>query len=332
MRTDCFIGIDGGGSKTRFLAADLDGALYAEAVAGPTYYRQSGIAQVILALRDGIAACLPAGRRAAVCFGMPGYGESPAEDGAAMREISAALSPHLVCFENDVAAGWAGAFALSPGVSIVGGTGAMSYGRDANGTVARCGGWSEFFSDEGSGYWLGKQLLQLFSQQSDRRLPRTALYDLVRERLALQNDFDLISLAEKRFIPSRKETAALQSILLEAARMGDPFALASYDEAAKNLAGILCGSINKLRFPEKTVPASYVGGLFEISDLIRDPVRRYAEAQLAPQSLSFAPPLLSPCEGAILLAAETFAPAALPALRSRLLSRKGNASAFPEKT
>ena len=53
MRTDCFIGIDGGGSKTRFLAADLDGALYAEAVAGPTYYRQSGIAQVILALRDG---------------------------------------------------------------------------------------------------------------------------------------------------------------------------------------------------------------------------------------------------------------------------------------
>ena len=76
MRTDCFIGIDGGGSKTRFLAADLDGARYAEAVAGPTYYRQSGIAQVILALRDGIAACLPAGRRAAVCFGMPGYGES----------------------------------------------------------------------------------------------------------------------------------------------------------------------------------------------------------------------------------------------------------------
>ena len=46
---------------------------------------------------------------------------------------------------------------------------------------ARAGGWGELFSDEGSGYWVAREGLQLFSRMSDGRAPRGQLYERFRE-------------------------------------------------------------------------------------------------------------------------------------------------------
>lgn len=316
-----FVGIDGGGSKTRFLTVDAQGRQSPDVTMDGSYYRQSGIGHVISVLRGGLAQCVPAGTPAeevAVCFGMPGYGDSGERDQAAAREIAVALAPSPVRFENDVAVGWAGALALAPGVVIVGGTGAMSYGRDASGRCARCGGWHEYFSDEGSGLWLGRQLLELFTKQSDGRLKKTALYELTRSRLHLGSDQELMELTEQRFSRSRKETAALQPILLEAARQGDPTALDCYRRAAEELALIAWGAVNQLRFPEGTVAVSHSGGLFAVKDLLLEPMQRSLTARLAPLRPMFRPPILSPCQGAVLLAAESFAPGRLKELQALL--------------
>lgn len=315
----CLIGIDGGGSKTKLLCLSPQGQR--EAQVGATAYHQDGVDHVAGELRRGLAQVLPREARAAfICYGMPGYGEIPQEDRAATAAIAEALAPCAIRFENDVALGWAGSLALSPGVNIVGGTGSIAYGRDAQGAAARSGGWHEFFSDEGSGYWLGRELLTLFSQQSDRRRPRTALYGIVRRELDLKEDSDINRLTKERFAVSRKETAALQRLLLEAARQGDPDALACYRQAARHLADILCTAVRKLRFPQgEPVPVSYSGGLFQIQDLILEQVRREAAAEMAPVPLDFRAPRLSPCQGGVLMAAEAFLPAALPRLRETLL-------------
>lgn len=316
----CLIGIDGGGSKTKFLCVNECGETLGEAQVGATVYHQDGIEHVIRELRGGLEQVLPQGAHAVICYGMPGYGEIPEEDQAAAAAIAETLAPFPIRFENDVTIGWAGSLALSPGVNIVGGTGSIAYGRDASGTGARSGGWHEFFSDEGSGYWLGRELLTLFSQQSDLRRPRTALYEIVRTGLALRNDSDINCLAKERFAPSRRETAALQRLLLEAARQGDPCALDCYRTASRYLAGILCATIRKLRFPDgNPIPVSYSGGLFQIADLILEPVRLEAAAEMAPVPLDFRSPRLSPCAGGILMAAEAFSPKALPELREILL-------------
>ena len=313
------IGIDGGGSKTKLTCFDLQGAHVASAAVGGTYYRQDGIETVIESLKTAIAQCSPQGLdKTAVCFGMPGYGENGEQDFAAAKKIAEAFAPVPMCFENDVAVGWAGALALNPGVSIVGGTGAMSYGRDASGHCARSGGWHEFFSDEGSGYWLGKMLLRLFSWQVDGRMKKTALYDLVRERLGLKDDYDIVDLTENRFFRSRKETAALQPILLEAACMGDTAARDCYLQAAEHLARIVCGAAAQLSFPDDAVDVSYVGGLFNIRDLILEPMKAEIKKQIRPV---FHEPVLSPCEGAALFAAEAFAKDRLRDFRDCLLQK-----------
>ncbi len=315
-----FIGIDGGGSKTKLLCLDTNGTVVAETGAGSTYYRQDGVEAVIATLHAGLDPIFDiVGKdEVGICFGMPGYGENKKGDEGAGAQIAAAFSPVPMFFENDVACGWAGALALTPGVSIVGGTGSMSYGRDANGNAARCGGWSEFFSDEGSGYWLGKKALELFSRQGDGRAPKGPLYGLVREHFKLDDDYEIVAIVEKEIAPFRKNTAELQMVLLNAARAGDESALQAYAQSAEELARIVCGCASQLNFGGEPVHVSYVGGLFQIDDLILEPMERAIRKQM---QAVFQKPLLSPCEGAILFAAEAFAKVQLPALREKLLQK-----------
>lgn len=313
------LGIDGGGSKTNILCMDIEGHIVGSASVGATYYRQDGIDAVIDRLRSGIEQCLPSGATAAACFGMPGFGDAAELDNAAAAQIAAAF-PHIrFRFENDVVVGWAGALALTAGVNIVGGTGSIAYGRDNAGKSIRCGGWHEFFSDEGSGYWLGKELLRLFSMESDGRLERTALHEIVREGLQLKDDYDINELTTTRYAHSRKETAALQVFLAEAARKGDPYAQECYRRSAEYLAQIVCSTVRQLDFADG-VTISYSGGLFNLDELIRQPVEAFVKEQMGTAKLRFQPPILTPCEGGVLLAVENACPEVLDSLRKKLIA------------
>lgn len=310
-----YIGIDGGGSKTKFLCFDHAGRECGSATTIGTYCAQDGIDAVLSRLKDGISQCLPEETAdVLIGFGMPAYGENRELDVLVAQKIRNAFSPMRVHIDNDAAIGWAGSLAMKPGISVVAGTGSIAYGRDAAGKAERCGGWHEFFSDEGSGYWLGKQLLQIFSQQSDGRLEKTMLYDLVRSELDLQEDFDIIALVNQRYARSRKDTASLQKILLEAARMGDPHALACYDRASEELSKLIVTALKHLDFPKK-VSVSYQGGLFAIPDLIRDPVAHKVRAAAFPREINFCQPKLDPCRGAVLLAMAELEPENLETMR-----------------
>ena len=313
----CYIGIDGGGSKTKFLCFDSTGRECGSATTIGTYCAQDGIDAVLNRLKDGIAQCLPERTTdVLIGFGMPAYGENHKLDALATGKIRDAFSPMKIHIDNDSAIGWAGSLAMKPGISVVAGTGSIAYGRDASGKAERCGGWHEFFSDEGSGYWLGKQLLQLFSQQSDGRLQKTVLYDLVRSKLSLQDDFDIISLTNQHYATSRKDTAALQKILLEAARMGDPTAIACYDRASEELSKLVVTVLKQLDFPAgEKVPVSYQGGLVSIPELIRNPVAHKVRAAAFPWEIDFCQPKLDPCRGAVLLAVAELEPENLETMR-----------------
>lgn len=307
-----YIGIDGGGSKTAFLCLSKDGKVVGSALQKSTYCAQDGIDTVCQRLMLGISQCLPEKTDdVAICFGMPAYGENAELDAKAVAYIRQALSPMQVRFENDVMVAWAGALGMKPGVVLVSGTGSIGYGRDAEGKEARCGGWSEFFSDEGSGYWLGRKVLCGFSKQSDGRLPRGPLYHLVRERFSLREDFDIIAQVNKLYQSSRSQTAALQPILLEAARAGDGYARSCYEQACDELLDIIIGVIHRLNFSdEKPLCVACSGGITKIEDLIMRPLENKLSTRFPQYHIQLQNSECSPCMGAILLAAERFEPRA----------------------
>lgn len=304
------LGIDAGGTKTIFSLCDETGHVLC-ALRRPTIaVSQIGEEGQHEALREGASNALreaglsaeePFGGISAVCFGAPCWGESETDDGAMRRSMDRLFgdTPWLIC--NDAQVAWAGSFALRPGINILAGTGAMAFGMDAHGRMARCGGWGEYIADEGSGHWLGMRMLSVFCKEADGRLPKGALYPLVRERFQLRNDFTIIGILLRDYLPYRDRVAGLQLILFEAARQGDENAIACYREAGREIALNVEGILNSLDFPGGA-QVSYSGGIFKAGALVMDSFRESLEARGCTIVLPLAPPWIGALMTAIQLA------------------------------
>ena len=262
-----YLGIDGGGTKTAFLLADEEGREAASSVMGGCSYREIGTEGFGRVLREGIEAVL---RQAGVSFeqivraavGIPCYGESPAGDEALEKELRRVFAGCDYMAVNDVRVAWAGSLDMQPGIHIVAGTGSIAYGENAAGCCARSGGWSTFFGDEGSCYWLGRRTAELFFKEADGRVPRGALYERMWRRLGLKHLTDAVDILETEYAPCRDKVASLQRILLEAARDGDPAAVRLYGKAAEELSLLVEGTARELHLGEEPFAESYSGGLF----------------------------------------------------------------------
>jgi N-acetylglucosamine kinase-like BadF-type ATPase len=263
-----FLGVDGGGTKTRFLLIDETGKVLASHLEGPAYYLEIGLDALREMLTRGIDHTLRQGHLreedlSQAFLGLPAYGEDskllPALDAAPARAL-----PHgrYRC-DNDMVCGWAGALAGADGINIVSGTGSIGYGEFV-GRNARAGGWGELFSDEGSSYWLAREGLRLFSRMSDGRSPRGALYEQVRRHFALGSDLDLCAAVYGQAIAQRSQLAQLSRLVIAAAVDGDPAALGLLQSAVRELVDIVDAVREQLRIPaDVPIPVSASGGMFQ---------------------------------------------------------------------
>lgn len=301
-----FVGVDGGGTKTDFALSMADGVAVATMKRTGCSYQTIGIEAAITLVVDGIGELLSkAGISladcAGCCIGMPCYGEHAENDRLLAKKLSAALAPMPVYVANDVEVGWAGSLECREGIHLVAGTGSIAFGRGAEQKTARCGGWTEFFGDEGSCYWVGREAMSLFSKEADGRVPRGALYEIVREELRLTDDYRFVD-AVQEIAPHREKVADFQRYALWAAQAGDFAATALYEAAATELALMVGALRQKLSLSGKETPVSYSGGLFHAGELIIQPLRRMA----ASMGCVLQAPKRTAMEGAIILAIEKF--------------------------
>lgn len=304
-----YLGIDGGGSKTIFLLTDETGNHLASWKAGSASYKQIGIEGVARLVEEGIrqvfyeAGITKAGeipwKELSCCLGLPMYGESRPNDEQVARQLALQLPNLQLRLVNDVQVGWAGSLLLESGINVVAGTGSIAYGRNRKGEEARCGGWSEWFSDEGSGRWLGMKCMELFSKEADGRIERGPLYELVRERFSLDEDTEMIDVFEGSILERRERIAALQEILLEAAGQKDEAALGAYEAAAEELA-LMAITLKKRLFGEETCVAAGSGGIFKVGEVLLEPFGK----RLEKAGIRLIPAQASPQAGAVLLAFE----------------------------
>lgn len=303
-----YLGIDGGGTKTAFAIGGLDGRpAYTLTLAGCSY-QQVGVEAVARRLEQGIDACLNAveARRedcAGCCAGLPCFGENARMDAALEALLEKALAPIPLHIVNDGVAGWAGSLECREGIHLVSGTGSIAVGCGRDGSFCRCGGWAEFFGDEGSCYWVGREAMSLFSKEADGRLPKSALYHIVREAFGLTNDFDFIDTVIHDLSCRREKVADFQRYALEAADAGDAEARNLYRRAARELALLASGVRGQLSWSESRVTVSYFGGLFHAEGWILEPLAE----ELAAISCDLRKPARTAAEGALLLAISHFA-------------------------
>jgi N-acetylglucosamine kinase-like BadF-type ATPase len=154
------LGLDAGGTQTRWALADATGALQAEGSAPPItglmLLDAPGRAALAEALRALVAA-LPAGTVLRSAWaGVTGF------DAALAAELAPALGlpPAAVRVCSDIELACRAAFAPGEGLVVYAGTGSIAALLAADGTLHRAGGRGAVIDDAGGGHWIARQALQ----------------------------------------------------------------------------------------------------------------------------------------------------------------------------
>lgn len=272
-----FLGVDGGGSKTRFVLIDERGEVLASHREGSAYYLEIGLDATREMLSRGIEETLhKAGVSESVLtyafISLPSYGEDHSLIELLDALPSVALPSRRYRCDNDMVCAWAGALAGADGVTVASGTGSIAYG-EFQGRAERAGGWGELFSDEGSSYWLAREGLRLFSRMSDGRTGRGPLYELIRRHFKLERDLDLCAAIYGEDAAQRSHLAQLSQIVTKAASEGDVAAADLIEQAAGELADLVEAVTAKLSIPsDMSVLVSYTGGMFRMGERLTAPL------------------------------------------------------------
>ena len=328
-----WLGVDGGGTKTAFTLYDEQLRAVDELVLGTCHYAQAGYDGMESILAEGVhwaervagaagaqpgdpspaslaqagggprAAANPA--RLGLGFGICGYGEGSESTHRIEAIVARVSGEHPSTLGNDVDAAWAAGLDLADGIAIIAGTGSIASGV-CRGHSMRCGGWDYELGDEGSGGWLGKELLYAFTRQADGRSNKGAIYDMVRKELSLADDFDIIAFAQEHFA-DRGRISSLAPLVVRAANQGDPDALRILERAAGEEAELVRAIIRQLFKPtlgiehlgEQSIPVTYIGGTFKAGEVLLDPLRR-----ALPRCCRLVAPIHEPSLGPVLILRE----------------------------
>ena len=230
------IGVDGGGTKTLALLADLDGHVIARGVSGPSNHNAVGFERACAALESAINVARRdhPGEISVLCLGLAGAGRQ--EDMEQFQFWAVEKFPSTeVKVVSDAEILLAAGSPTGPVLAIICGTGSTVYGRTTMGEIIRAGGWGYLFGDEGSGYAIGVAALRAVMQAYDGRGAPTLLEELVLDRRGLSSPSELVRSIYGAESP-RLEVASLADLVEQAAGRDDRVAIAILEKAAWELA------------------------------------------------------------------------------------------------
>lgn len=164
------LGIDAGGTETRWALATVDGAIVASGVVDGMSALQMGSDAGRAALHATFAglsqAVLAVGQPAHVHAGLTGFGG----DGALLAQSLAtllALHPSDVTLCNDIEIAYLDSFAPGEGYLVYAGTGSIAAWIDGDGVFHRAGGRGVLLDDGGGGYWIAREALRQIWRRED---------------------------------------------------------------------------------------------------------------------------------------------------------------------
>ena len=300
MSKDIYLGVDGGGTKTAFILEKdgevflhKEGTIHLSQISREEFKKRIGNAVENLTKQAGISS----DEIAYIFVSVPGYGQYPEDEAFIDESLREILGTDNFKVGNDCLNAWAGSLNAKPGINLILGTGSIGFGLDDKGNSLRCGGWGPLISDESSGYYLGLRLINYFTKQSDGRIPKTMLYDLMKEELKITDDFEIIPMAEGM---TRDELASVSKILGKLIENKDECALELIDKAGYEAALTINTLAKNLNFEGKVL-ASYSGGVFNLGEALIVKIKQYLDS-----NIDLVKPYADPTQGALILAKKFF--------------------------
>lgn len=298
-----YLGIDGGGTKTQFTIINENVEVIQSVKKGTSHFKQIGLTGVERVLRAGLNEVLNKSNLSkdeigGVCIGLAGYGNIREDREKLENIIEKVFKDFNYIIRNDVEIAISGALNGDDGIVIVSGTGSIALSKIGN-EFKRCGGWGYSIGDEGSAYWIGKKVIEIFSKEADGRLDKTHIYDIIKKNLSLSNDYNLIKYINEEIKCDRLEIAKFSKLCFEAAKLEDKNAINIFNLAAKELSDLV--NILIKDFKSNNIKLSYIGGVFKSGKFILDPLKHLVDRKCVLVSPKYTADI-----GAALLALKTY--------------------------
>lgn len=309
-----YLGVDGGGTRTRAVIADATGAVRGVGEAGTGNWQAAGAGAAGDAVRAAVErARAAAGVEAAALrgsfFGLAGV-STEAEKTVMRAELGRLGLGGAWELAGDLAAAHAGALTGATGVVVIGGTGSAAWGRNAAGGSWQAGGWGWLVDDKGGGHWLALRALEAACEAEDGRGPATGLGARAAAFFGVAGLRELL----RELHAGKRDRAALAGFAREvraAADAGDAVARGLVAAGVRELLRLAEAVRARVGCPEgEDFPLAVTGGL-GMGALVGEAARARGFAPVEPWG--------EPVLGAVLLAARTAGAELDAAARTRLL-------------
>jgi glucosamine kinase len=285
-----YLGIDGGGTKTRCVLGD-ETTVLATAMSGGSNIIRLGETQAREAVHAAIrqvcaSAKISPDQISAICIGAAGAArpEIAAKVRSVVAELISKKSQTKIDVVGDTEIALEAAFGAGPGVIAIAGTGSIVYGRDNKGRTVRAGGWGFAVSDEGSGHWIGRNAISaiLSAHDSAHDSAQDSAHDQGRETALTAMIFaawkvsSIDELVQQANSTPPPDFPRLFPIVLRADEEGDPIArglLADAGVKLSNLAAIVIRRLTARTSQDSLavgmLPVAMTGSVFRQSAVVR---------------------------------------------------------------
>jgi N-acetylglucosamine kinase-like BadF-type ATPase len=262
------IGVDGGGTKTLAVLADMNGKIIKEVKGGPANLRDSGIETACGNVSAAIGKLLASKKSANVVSTYIGFPAMAEEFKKRKREILKQLAKDKkikIIFKGTVNAGSDQTVAYragtdsKDGIVAIAGMGCVVRGWRGQIDV-KVSGWG-WLSSEGSAFWIGNRVFLAILKSFDGRGEKTILSEMVFREFHLRSIDDLLIFVYKNPISKLPLFAELCD---RAARENDGIASQILHEAGREIAGSVLAAAKQLVFPiGGKIPLVIAGGVFK---------------------------------------------------------------------
>jgi N-acetylglucosamine kinase-like BadF-type ATPase len=298
-----YIGLDGGGTKTKCVLADENLKIITESNGGPSNFLMLGTDTVSETIFNVISECLEGTsvkmeNIGAVVLGSTGAGRrsdaEQLEKAFIFFTATRGINFEIFRVESDARIALEGAFSGKPGSILIAGTGSIMFGKDAKSNIHRVGGFGRFIGDEGSGYILGKHGLTAVAKHYDGRGKKTILADILKDKFEIDEPSQLITqIYKKKF-----DIAAVAPFVIKAADKDDAVCNNILEQQSDELIDHILAMKRMLN--EKTLRLSLIGSTIATNNVYSRMLKEKVKKRC--KDCTIVKPELPPALGAIVMA------------------------------
>jgi len=283
------LGLDAGGTQTRWALATPDGELIAqgqgEPIAGAQLSTDEGREAMAAALAQMAGDARSHGTAVGVVAGVTGLG---AEHAPALHSLLAQafnLPRSAVDSMSDIELACHAAFPPGEGYVVYAGTGSIAAFIDEAGTMHRAGGRGAVIDDAGGGHWIARQALRLVWRAEDEEPGAWQRSELARALFDALGGSDWSVTRQWVYGATRGELGTLALAVARAAHDGDGAALALMRDAGVELARLARALHGRLGVR----PVALAGRVFDLHPAIETALRDALPVDIAVQRLTLHP-------------------------------------------